>query len=278
MPAGDIAGVDPNEVPDHDVAVAGLPCVPFSVLGRKRGLDDPRSGVLHSVLRLLAAKRPRAVLLENVPALARQHGGRALRFMAGCLRGLGYAVSWSVLDASSFGAAQRQQRLFVVASRGSVFDFSTIPTRPPGRLRDLLDDVDDGWLDPGEYTLLDPPRVGGSGLIFAGFLNRPLRVPGGNPRSPGTHRHTNMIWAAEGLGPTLCSGDDMGRYHVLVGGRVRKLTTPERCRLMGFPAYFAFHKPAKASVQLGNSVYVPCVAGLAREVSRQVVGVVAVTA
>jgi site-specific DNA-cytosine methylase len=107
---------------------------------------------------------------------------------------------------------------------------------------------------------------------------RPLRVPEGNPRAPGTHRHPNCIWAAEGLGPTLCSGDDMGRYHVLVGGRVRKLTTRERCRLMGFPDTFRFAVPARATVQLGNSVFVPCVAELARQVTTQVFGQVPLTA
>lgn len=277
-PAGDIAGIDPGEVADHDVAVAGLPCMPFSVLGRKGGLDDPRSNVFHSMLRVLAAKRPRVVLLENVPVLARHAGGRALRFMVGCLRGLGFTVAWRVLDASSFGAAQRRQRLFVVGTRGTKFDFDAIPSMLPGQLADILDDVDDGWLDPSEYVLLEPPRVGTSGLIFAGYLKRPLRVPEGNPRSPGTHRHPNCIWAAEGLGPTLCSQDDMGRYHVLVGGRVRKLTTRERCRLMGFPDGFSFAVPARATVQLGNSVFVPCVAELARQVTTQVFGLATVTA
>jgi DNA (cytosine-5)-methyltransferase 1 len=148
MPAGDIAGVDPGEVPDHDVSVAGLPCTPFSVAGRKGGLDDRRAGVFHSVLRVLAAKRPRVVIQENVPALARQAGGRTLNFYLGCLRGLGFTVAWRVLDASSFGAAQRRKRLFIVGTRGTRFDFDAIPVRPPARLRDILDDVDEGWLGP----------------------------------------------------------------------------------------------------------------------------------
>jgi DNA (cytosine-5)-methyltransferase 1 len=268
-PAGDIAGVDAADVPEHDLAVAGLPCTPFSILGSKGGLSDRKANVLHPVLRVLAAKRPKAIVLENVPALARHAGGRTLRFLLGCLRGLGYAVSWRVLDASASGAAQRRRRLFVVGTRGRPFDFSPLPTTPAGRLLDVLDDVDYGWLDPREYTLLDPPRVGTSGLVFVGYLNRPLRVPGGSLRSPGTHRHTNTIWAAEGLGPTLCSRDDTGRYWVLVGGRVRKLTTRERCRLMGFPSDFRFARPNRATVQLGNSVFVPCLAGLAHEVARQ---------
>jgi len=272
-PAGDIAGIDPADVPDHDVAAVGLPCTPFSLLGRKGGLDDRRANVLHPVLRILARKKPSVVVLENVPALAHHAGGRTLRFVLGCLRGLGYAVSWQVLDASSFGAAQRRRRLFVVGTRDAKFDFDALRTRPPGRLMDVLEDVDEGLLDPREYVLLDPPRVGRSGLTFAGYLNRPFRVPGGNPRSPGTHRHTSTVWAAEGLGPTLCSGDDMGRYWVLVGGRVRKLTVRERCRLMGFPPDFRFAKPARATVQLGNSVSVECVAALAREVARLAFGV-----
>lgn len=272
-PAGDIAGMSPADVPDHDVAVAGLPCTPYSLAGRKQGLNDPKANVLHPVLRILAAKRPRVVLLENVPALAHHDKGRTLKFLMGCLRGLGFTVSWSVLDASSFGSAQRRRRLFLVGTRvGKAFDFSMIPTRPAARLRDILDDVDGGWLDPREYTLLDPPRIGRSGLVFSGYLDRPLRNPAGQLRSPGTHRSTNTIWSAEGLGPTLCSSDETGRYYVAVSGRARRLTTRERCRLMGFPADFQFSKPTRATVQLGNSVSVECVAALARELARQVFG------
>jgi DNA (cytosine-5)-methyltransferase 1 len=272
-PAGDIAGVDAADVPDHDLAVAGLPCTPFSVAGRRGGLADPRACVLHPVLRVLAQKKPKCVVLENVPALARHAGGRTLNLYLGCLRALGYSVSWSVLDAASFGSCQRRRRLFVVGTRGKPFDFAAIPTRQAGRLSDILDDADEGWLEPRDYTLLDPSRVGRSGLVFAGFMNRPLRVPGGNLRNPGTHRNTNTIWAADGLGPTLCSSDETGRYLVLVSGRVRKLTTRERCRLMDFPPDFRFARPGRATVQLGNSVSVECLVALAREVARQLFGV-----
>lgn len=272
VPQGDIAGISPADVPDHDVAVAGLPCTPYSLAGRKQGLNDPKSNVLHPVLRIIAHKKPKCVVLENVPALAHHDKGKSLKFMVNCLRGLGYSPSWSVLDASSFGSCQRRRRLFVVGTRGKPFDFTAIPTRSACRLRDIIDDVDDGWLDPREYTLLDPPRVGRSGLVFAGYLDRPLRNPGESLRSPGTHRHPNTIWAAEGLGPTLCSSDETGRYWVAIKGRVRRLATPERCKLMGFPAEFRFAKANRATVQLGNSVSVECVAALAREVARQAFG------
>lgn len=272
VPHGDIAGISPADVPDHDVAVAGLPCTPFSLAGKKGGLGDPKSNVLHPVLRIIAHKKPKCVVLENVPALVHHAGSKTLKFVLGCLRGLGFAVSWSVLDASSFGSCQRRRRLFIVGTRGESFDFSTLPTSPAGRLADILDDVADGWLDPGEYTLIDPPRVGRSGLVFAGYLDRPLRNPGESLRSPGTHRHPNTIWASEGLGPTLCSSDETGRYHVAINGRVRRLTTRERCRLMGFPPEFMFAKANRATVQLGNSVSVQCVSALAREVARQVFG------
>lgn len=270
VPHGDIAGVSPADVPDHDLAVAGLPCTPFSLAGRKQGLADRRSNVLHPVLRLVATKKPRAVVLENVPALVHHDQGKTLKFLLGCLRGLGFVVSWSILDASSFGSAQRRRRLFIVGTRGKKFDFKALPTRPPKRLANILDEIDEGWIDPAEYTLLDPPRVGRSGLIFSGYLNRPLRNPGGSMRSPGTHRSTNTIWAADGLGPTLCSSDETGRYFVAINGRVRRLTTPERCRLMGFPSDFKFAKDNRATVQLGNSVSVECVTALAGELSRQV--------
>ena len=137
-PAGDLAGVDPADVPDHDCLVAGTPCQPHSVAGDLGGLNDGRSHVLVHVLRILARKRPAAFLLENVGSLESNYGGRVLRLLLECLRGCGYRVSWRVLRACDFGAAQVRSRLFVVGSRTKrKFNFDGVSTTGPGRIEGL---------------------------------------------------------------------------------------------------------------------------------------------
>ncbi|MGC2297594.1 MAG: DNA (cytosine-5-)-methyltransferase, partial [Acidobacteriaceae bacterium] len=86
--AGDIRALDEEEIPDHDVLVAGFPCQPFSIagvskknaLGRPHGFACATQGTLFfDVARILAAKRPRAFLLENVKNLVNHDRGRTFR-------------------------------------------------------------------------------------------------------------------------------------------------------------------------------------------------------
>lgn len=277
-PHPDIAGVDPDEVPNHQLCLAGLPCQSYSKAGHGRCLNDPRANVFVGLLKLLRVKRPECVLIENVPGMVERDGGQAFRFIRECLKGLGYKVSWSILSPTEFGGATLRRRVYVVASRAGRFDFAKLDRRPAGRLTDILDpDVHEGWLKPEEYTLFDTPRVGKSGLIFAGFRNKPLRTPTGNVRNPSNHRQQNRVYAAEGIGPTISAQDTTARYWVALGGGVRKLTRAELVKLMGFPTGFNWVHPGRQVRSLGNSVHVPTVATICGGIADQLLGVRPVT-
>ena len=273
-PAGDLAGIDPENVSDHEVCVAGLPCTPYSKAGHRLGLEDARSHVLHGLLRVLARKKPQALLMENVVGLLQHDGGRTFRFLRECLRGLGYEVSWSVLNATEFGGAQHRPRVFVVASRAKPFDFGLIRRRPASRIAGLLESgVSVGWLRPEQYVLLDRPVRQKSGLVFAGFLSgKRLRVPGGDLRLSRTHRQAYRIYSASGVSPTISAQESSGRYWVEIAGRVRRLSRPELQRLQGFPDDFLWAHPGRFYQQLGNSVFIPLVEVLARAIQEQLLG------
>lgn len=274
-PAGDLAGVDPAAVPDHDLLAAGTPCQPHSVQGRHGGLDDARSHVVVHVLKVIARKRPAAVVLENVAAVGTQDGGGPLRLLLGTLRGLGYRVSWRVLRATAFGAAQTRARLFVVGSRGRRFDFDGVATAGPGRVSDFLDPgVRGGWLPSDRYTLLPEPTVTRCGVRFAGYLNGGRRrKPGGDPGRPWTHDGYAQVYDAAGVGQTITTRTN-SRYLVLTGGRVRRITPAEVRRLMGFPDGFRIAAGTSGAHRLlGNSIFVPCVAAVLRAVAAQLFGV-----
>lgn len=272
-PAGDVALVDPREVPDHDVCVASVPCQPHSVAGRRKGLEDGRSGTLYSVLRFVSLKRPGAVVIENVAAMARPRNA-AFRLLRNGLRGLGYRMSWKVLKASDFGAAQTRERLFVVASRGKRFDFDDLEVDSPGRIIDFLDPgVHSGWLEPHEYELLDAPHVLPSGVLYAGHRRATPRHPAGDPKCPVTHYEYNWVYGSEGVGPTLTTSTNT-LFLVGIGDRVRRITPNECRRLMGLPDEFRLGDRGVDETMrlLGNGVYVPLVRGLARQVAVQLFG------
>ncbi len=122
----DIAKVAESQVPDHDLLVAGFPCQDYSVATTKAEGIHGRKGVLWwDIERILNAKRPPWVLLENVDRLVKSPGkqpGRDFGVMLWGLDHLGYAVEWRVVNAADYGAPQRRRRTFILgASKATRF-------------------------------------------------------------------------------------------------------------------------------------------------------------
>ncbi len=91
-----------------DLVLAGYPCQPFSVAGRRRGADDPRHLWPH-VARIIGECRPRLVFLENVA----NHLNLGYREVRGELEGLGFRIAEGLFSAEEVGAPHRRERLFV---------------------------------------------------------------------------------------------------------------------------------------------------------------------
>lgn len=130
---GDMTRIHDNETYRNepvDLICAGTPCQSFSLAGLRGGMADPRGNLTLHLLRILAEKRPRWLVWENVPDIMSSWSdaetdqeGRIWQtndfdtFLAG-LRQVGYSVAWRILDAQYFGLAQRRERLFVVGYFG----------------------------------------------------------------------------------------------------------------------------------------------------------------
>jgi site-specific DNA-cytosine methylase len=101
-----------------DLLVGGTPCQSFSVAGLRKGLHDPRGGLMLTFLEIAQRQRPRWIVWENVPGVLSSHGGRVFGAFIGALGALGYGWAYRVLDAQWFGVAQRRRRVFVVGHLG----------------------------------------------------------------------------------------------------------------------------------------------------------------
>lgn len=276
-PLPDVALIEPKLLPDFDVVLAGFPCQPFSICGLQKGFEDTRGTLFFEIARLVAAKNPKVVVLENVKHLIHHNNGHTLKVILNTLEFLGYAVSYKLLNASDFGLPQHRERIVIVAHRdGLKFNFDLMEKKPRKSLRDFLDTEGDfEFLEPGSYTIIENQVRQKSGLIFAGYRNKKLRVNGVRENTEHlsrAHKQPNRIYSVDGIHPTLPSQETSGRYFIYFPetGRVRRLLVSECYRIMGFPEDF---KRARTLTdrfkQIGNSVSVKMMAEVAYQIKAQ---------
>ena len=108
-----------------DLLVGGTPCQSFSVAGLRRGLHDPRGGLMLTYLEIARRLRPRWVVWENVPGVLSSGRGRDFGSFLGALGELGYGWAYRILDAQWVrtqrhprAVPQRRRRVFVVGCLG----------------------------------------------------------------------------------------------------------------------------------------------------------------
>ena len=109
---GDVRTLPLAELERVDLIAGGFPCQPVSVAGRQLAQADPR-WLWPAFADVIAALRPRLVLVENVPGLLRYGLGDVL----GDLVALGYDAERDRLAALDVGAPHLRNRIFVLGVR-----------------------------------------------------------------------------------------------------------------------------------------------------------------
>lgn len=116
---GDITKIDPDDLPEADVVVGGFPCQPFSNAGNRLGTEDDRGNLYLDVLRIIEAKHPKVVVMENVRGLLsmkNKDGSKLIDTIVYLLEntGPGYTVKYQLLKASDYGVPQNRYRVLIV--------------------------------------------------------------------------------------------------------------------------------------------------------------------
>ncbi|MFZ2977251.1 MAG: DNA cytosine methyltransferase [Lactococcus raffinolactis] len=117
-PFGDITQIKEEDIPKHDVLLAGFPCQPFSMIGKREGFSHATQGTLFfDVLRIIKYHQPKMFLLENVQGLLTIQNGETFRIIKEALKEAGYHVFSDVLDAQNYGLPQVRKRVVIVGFR-----------------------------------------------------------------------------------------------------------------------------------------------------------------
>jgi DNA (cytosine-5)-methyltransferase 1 len=275
-PFGDITKIEPSDIPNFDVLLAGFPCQPFSISGKKMGFEDTRGTLFFDICRIIEEKQPRVVILENVKHLIHHDKNRTFKTILKALSALGYHVTHKILNAKDFGLPQNRERIFIIATKKHYFDFGKLKKKRRVVLRDFLDESGNfEFIDKSEYTLIESPKDQDSGLIFVGYRNKNIWKKGVRENTEHlsrVHRQPNRIYSVAGTHPTIPSQETAGRFFIYIPelDAVRKLTINECYRIMGFDADFIKHPNAAAQYkQIGNSVAIPVIKAIADSIKEQ---------
>ena len=251
-PEGDITQIHATDIPDHDILLAGFPCQPFSIIGKREGFTDTRGTLFFEIERILQEKKPTAFLLENVKQFKTHDNGNTCKIVLDKLHELGYHTSIAVLNALDFGVAQKRERTFIVGfSEPLRFKFPPIYGQPPG-LKDILEK--DEEVDPALWA---------SKMICQKRLER-INAQGQTPFYP-------SIWHENkgghiGMHPFSCALRHNASYNYLLVNGNRRPTGRELLRLQGFPESYKIVVPhAAIRAQVGNAVAVPVITAIAAE-------------
>ena len=133
-PEGDIITLVQNEIikiPEHDILCAGFPCQPFSKAGKRLGLNDERGNLFDQIIGILEYRKPKYIILENVPNLSTHDNSRTLDLIKKRLISLGYELNLKTYSPVDFGIPQNRKRVFIVGSLDGLhhFDFNNIDSK-----------------------------------------------------------------------------------------------------------------------------------------------------
>ena len=274
---GDITKVDEKDVPHFDICLAGFPCQAFSIAGKKMGFDDDYKGMsrgtlFFDVVRICEEHNPKVIFCENVKGLTIHDKGNTFKVIINTLKKMGYTPLYKILNSKDYGVPQNRERIYIVAFRNDI-DCSAFQFPQPTNTKTCINDI------------IEPEPVSVKYYLSDVYLET-LRRHRARHEAAG-HGFGFEIKDRKGVSSALVCGG-MGRErNLIVDDRlteftpvthikgevnregIRKMTPREWARLQGFPESFKLPlSDTHLYKQLGNSVTVPVIEAIAKEVKK----------
>ena len=264
VPADEVVDQDGND--NIDIVVGGFPCQAFSIAGYRKGFEDDRGDLFFELLRIIEAKKPKAIFVENVKNMVSHDHGNTFKVIREALTENNYFIKWKVLNGKDYGTIpQNRERIYIVGfDNKETYDLFELPEEIEltTSLRDIIDFGDKK--DELYYYREGKQRF---------FDELKLKM---------TSQDTVYQWRRQyvrenknGVVPTLTANMGTGGHNVPLiltdSGEIRKLTPKETFNVQGYPKSFKIPENVSNGQlykQAGNSVVVPVIKRIATNISK----------
>lgn len=301
----DINDVNPVDIPTFDICCAGFPCQPFSIAGLRKGFEDTRGTLFFNIANIVNEKiksgtPPKVLFLENVKGLKSHQKGKTLEVILATLEELGYKYKYEVLNAKYFGVPQNRERLFIVAwfsdlvkvdnfhfpygldVRGKVIyekkglDEKACKTKvcdifePKATLEPQYTISDRMWV--GHQKRKERNRQNGKGFGYSLFKDDSLYCSTISARYWKDGSEILIDQSEIGKNPRRLTPVEAGRlqgYHILGNGWENSQCENKGNTYNLLPEFKIVVSSKEAYRQFGNSVAVPVIMALAKEIVKQ---------
>lgn len=106
-----------------DILVGGSPCQAFSMVGKRKGLEDIRGTLFYDFARIVDETKPKVFIFENVKGLINHDNGNTWKVVKDVFHELGYKIYSKILNSRDFGIPQNRERIFVIGFHDHGVDF-----------------------------------------------------------------------------------------------------------------------------------------------------------
>lgn len=231
----DLSHADPAKMPKAEVLIGGFPCQDFSSCGPKRGLNSRRGKLYNSLVSYMRTHKPKVVVAENVPHLARMGDGEVIETILEDFKSAGYRFEVWNLFAPDYGIPQNRSRLFFIGVRD---DIVGMPRKPIPKFVNSHRSI--------KWAIQDLEKVTDESVPNQSQYFRASKAKKGNGQGDETNRADEPSYTIR------ANAKSRVQFHYSLA---RRLTVRECARLQTFPDDFSFSFSATTNVmQIGNAV------------------------
>ncbi|RRO17703.1 DNA cytosine methyltransferase [Flavobacteriaceae bacterium 14752] len=276
-----IVDIPADEVPECDGIIGGPPCQSWSEAGSLRGINDKRGQLFFDFIRILEAKQPKFFLAENVSGMLLGRHSEALKNIKEMFQnaGVGYELSFQMLNASDFDVPQDRKRVFFVGIRKDLnfkFQFPK-PVKEKITLEQAISDLKKSVVPAkeGNKTNRENCKIPNHEYMIGGFSSmfmsrnrvrtwdeQSFTIQAGGRHAPIHPQAPKMKFIEQNVREFVKGKEDL----------YRRLSVRECARIQTFPDSFIFHYThiAAGYKMIGNAVPVNLAKHMALSIKTQI--------